>query len=863
MPNHIYSNFPTVSHNLVQFTRRASLLCKPQTAPAFIQFTLSGEYKEDDRKYQAVINVNENLAQRGAELSIHRDYDSAIGIADDILINSPMTVWAVPHNKFALKGNIHLKHTISYRNVEYQVPYHQIPNFELGNFANRHQVYVLFPKLWNPDLRSRTKPYWISERNRALWYASGMRPAIQTLLGHRIASDWPATLATEKARAQKTHGGTPGWTQKVIPKEYVVQLAGAIRDAIEDDLFLEDEDATWAKEFFFVHDVRGLKHGYYHRVSYAGAQHYLDEFMRDCRLVDNALQLGDWWIDVGIEISSDIGYCVQWATGRHRDVVQQALFIPDEDADRITSLSSSKYSRDLASHLSEVSGFRIEPGSARGPLGAVYVQAYTTDKAIVYNQEGSHHAKFLTMSEALSQDQPCKTINGLYDIYENAKAANSSNARLEIRVPWRHATDALMEFDASVIRSSLYLFTPREWWDFRLIRMTAISQALHQQAIGRTRMRFIHEALTLTAGVDLMDAALPVIEAYESNDLQLAYRVRIEDNDSLVAHIPFGCIFFRRINASEVPRLRVSGPVLPVKSFKFWFNGLDREGVKSKYQTTGFIDRRVIQLTRSTLAKRALTLPYINNTGAPEPDLFHVPDDVQLPPPVFDDGSDIEEQQPEISALEQGPLDTRLSHLWRQFVSDVTSKSPSPRKRTEPSYLKLTDDQRTSGSDEIYRTIRLDKIFRCVYYKFGTEEDWRASFDCMFPPVGFQTSSSTQTYGTCQYFRTWLEMLEENRFNCKEIEKIRDLFFARVFKWDWMPKAEADRMWATSVAKPSKDSLIQWPVIEKRLPAPQILLHVGEAPLFGPVIGEVEDEGEGEERADTIHLRREEEEDSD
>ncbi|KAJ3555821.1 hypothetical protein NP233_g12116 [Leucocoprinus birnbaumii] len=705
-----------------------------------------------------------------------------------------------------------------------------------------------------------------------------MRPAVQTLLGHRIASDWPATLATEQARAHKTYGGMPGWTQKIIPREYVSRLADAIRNAIEEDLFLDEEDVVWAKDFFFVHSVRGLKHGYYHQVTEAGAQHFLDDFVRDCRLVRNAHLLGDWWIDVGIEISSDIGDCVQWATGNHRDVVQQALFIPDEDANRITSLSSSKYSRDLASHLSAVSGFRIEPGSAHGPLDAVYLQAYTTDKAVVYNTEGTHHAKFLTISEALSQDQPCKTIEGLYDIYEKAKEANSSNARLEVRVPWHHATDALMTFDAGVIRSSLYAFTPQEWWNFRLIRMTAISQCLHQQALGVTRMRFLHDALTLTAGCvwllnglharpddgpasrDLMDAALPLVEAYESNDMQLAYRVRIRDNDNLIAHIPFGCVFFRRMIVSDVPRLRVAGLVLPLKSFKFWFNGLDRDGVQSKYQTTGIIDRRVIELTRSTMSKRPLTLPYINTTGAPEPDLFNVADDVKLPAPVFDDGSDIEEQQPELPAFEQGSLDARLSHLWRQFVSDVTSKSPSPRKRTEPSYLKITNVQRMSGSEDIYKTIRLDKIFRCVYYKFGTREDWRASFDCMFPPIGFQTSSTTQTYPTCQYFKTWLQMLEENRFDGKAIEKIRNVFFERIFEWDWMPRAEADRMWSTSASKRSKDSLIRWPVTEKRLPAPQILVHCGEPPLFGPVPGEVDEEDA--EMRDTVRVRREEEEES-
>ncbi|KAJ3553896.1 hypothetical protein NP233_g12541 [Leucocoprinus birnbaumii] len=371
-----------------------------------------------------------------------------------------------------------------------------------------------------------------------------------------------------------------------------------------------------------------------------------------------------------------------------------------------------------------------------------------------------------------------------------------------------------------------------------------------------------------------MDAALPLVEACDSMDIQLAYRVSLDDdNQALVAHIPYGCVFLRRISIREVPRLRVSGLVLPVKSFKFWFRGLDCEQVQNKYQTAGIIDRRVISLQRSTMSKRPLTLPYVSKTGAPEPDLFDTAGDVKLPGPAYDDGSDLEAEEPEGFEIEKQPLDARLSHLWRQFVSDVTSKSPAPRKRTEPSYLKITEDQRTSASEEMYKNIRLDKIFRCVYYKIGSKEDWRASFDCMFPPVGFQTSSSIQSYPTCQYFKTWMRMLEDNRYSGKEIEKIREIFFDRVFKWTWMPRAEADRMWPTSVAKPSKDRLIQWPLSERRSPAPQILLHLGDKPLFGPVGGVDEDEDEDEdedvdvdvnvEMRDVAYHRREEEEESD
>ena len=61
-------------------------------------------------------------------------------------------------------------------------------------------------------------------------------------------------------------------------------------------------------------------------------------------------------------------------------------------------------------------------------------------------------------------NQPAKTIEGIYSIYEEARTANSSNARLEVRVPYEFATEVLMQFDPDVLKSSLCSFTREEWW---------------------------------------------------------------------------------------------------------------------------------------------------------------------------------------------------------------------------------------------------------------------------------------------------------------------------------------------------------------------------------------------------------------
>jgi len=299
---------------------------------------------------------------------------------------------------------------------------------------------------------------------RTLWYENAFRPAISALLGDAIASEWPATYETERLRACKARGGY-SWGTKLIPKDVVSDLADCIRDQLNTNRTLTREDMTWASDFFFLHTIRGVKHASFHRVDSESSEYYLNDFILDARLSGRVPFVGDWYIDVGIEISSEENACLQWMTNAHPRIVQQALHISDDSAQRITDITSSQYSRDLSSHLTAVSGFRIVPGvRAQGEFEARYLQAYTTDKSVVYNPEGGHHAKFLTTKEAMGHTQPAKTVEGIYTIYEQAMIANSSNARLEVRVPYRFATQVLIEFDVDQLRDSLCAFTREEWW---------------------------------------------------------------------------------------------------------------------------------------------------------------------------------------------------------------------------------------------------------------------------------------------------------------------------------------------------------------------------------------------------------------
>jgi len=111
-----------------------------------------------------------------------------------------------------------------------------------------------------------------------------------------------------------------------------------------------------------------------------------------------------------------------------------------------------RYYQDISNHLPDVSGFHLTPSNTgSGPYTVAYLQAYTTDKSVTYNQNGRHHTKYLTVVEALGPIQPGNTIEDLYIIYERAKKHNPSKAQLEVRIPSQSVINILQLLDKTAI----------------------------------------------------------------------------------------------------------------------------------------------------------------------------------------------------------------------------------------------------------------------------------------------------------------------------------------------------------------------------------------------------------------------------
>jgi hypothetical protein len=170
------------------------------------------------------------------------------------------------------------------------------------------------------------------------------------------------------------------------------------------------------------------------------------------------------FVDVALTVVSDNGKCLAWQTISHFGLVREVLGLSNQTAIRITSLGSSKYTRDMTSHLPEVSGWRIAPGvRAAGKYDCCYFQGYTTDKALTARPEKGHHAKFLECPDVF-KGKADGWIESLYQLNINAIKSNLSTARMEVRVPLSKAKSVLLNVDEELLRSSLIKVHPTIWW---------------------------------------------------------------------------------------------------------------------------------------------------------------------------------------------------------------------------------------------------------------------------------------------------------------------------------------------------------------------------------------------------------------
>src|SRR5579859_6979945 len=307
----LYSNLPPRTYSLRDFNHQATRFNDSDDKTGLLRFVLTGQVFDEVSPHQAVVDpLRGHSIWEDQEIKVSRNYDSILGIASNIVVQSDISIYPVSNPADALTTSIHLKYGIERDNVSQDhiffiqsltnsmqttiyTPYHRIPNLQLGIFGVRHSLHAFLPLLLTEE---REKGSYLSMNERKTFYEKGLRPAIEELLPGNV-SEWPATVDNEMFRAKK-HSGALAYQTKMIPSYAVPFLAQCIRDN------LYQNNVSWGEGLFILHTIRGTKHCSQHSQNEEAARRALEEHCEQAGIpLDADQREGQWWIDIGLEFS--------------------------------------------------------------------------------------------------------------------------------------------------------------------------------------------------------------------------------------------------------------------------------------------------------------------------------------------------------------------------------------------------------------------------------------------------------------------------------------------------------------------------------------------------------------------------------
>lgn len=297
----------------------------------------------------------------------------------------------------------------------------------------------------------------LSHEEEQIFYEKGLLPAVKFLMKEE-ADRWPAQYIGEMSRARSL-----SLQPKTIPAWCVSALGESIRRC------LAENGCPWGRSLVFLHQIRGVKHSTAHDFDPSGNPHDPQEALEQF-IIANHLDVGtlsskgQWWIDVGLEIGSSGLRCAAWRTDSHYSIVKNICRLENDAARRIAKPGSSQYARDMISHLPAVLGCRITLGPrASGHYVVAYLHMYSTDRSLTCHIDSGHYGKSIACSEIL-KGKSADYVNRLYQLFLRASQACSSQARIEVRVPFRHATTVLYDLTIYKMRRSLVSISRTIWW---------------------------------------------------------------------------------------------------------------------------------------------------------------------------------------------------------------------------------------------------------------------------------------------------------------------------------------------------------------------------------------------------------------
>jgi hypothetical protein len=320
-----------------------------------------------------------------------------------------------------------------------------VPNICLAAVGVRTKVRIFFPRLY-VDKGSVE----LSQEHKAAIYEQGLLPVITNLNPDTI-TNWSVNYNGALTRARKNNG-TFQYSTRPFPSALVRRFGYDLVQCLS-------EKFPWARHLLFMTQVQGVKEANQHRPeSWFAADAALDTLL--CDLDDGVRDEEHCYVDVGLELAEP-GYAYQWRTDAHQSLITAFTTLTNHQAAVFTRPASRCYHKDYSSGLVHLSGFRVTLGL--GGDNPVYMQAYTTDKALIQQLDNGRHGLTFDGRQAL-RDVTSPFLERLHGLYFDAKDNHDCAARFEVRLPIRLAVSHALDFPRALMRSSLCVFSRLDWW---------------------------------------------------------------------------------------------------------------------------------------------------------------------------------------------------------------------------------------------------------------------------------------------------------------------------------------------------------------------------------------------------------------
>ncbi|KAK0452204.1 uncharacterized protein EV420DRAFT_1701746 [Desarmillaria tabescens] len=803
----------------------------------FTEVAIKGTQKEE------TLGINLMTGSHAGRLQtcdLYKDFDSLLGIYTHTPYFGEARLPAISRDFISnLSKEVHFRYDFQTPEDVCTKP-HLIPNSCILEFGTNSKICIMFPQAY---YRGRGNSLLTDEECAHLYAAVTVAHRYaDPLSSHERPSNWESAL--HRANPSR-HSKKGAHVHRLNLPEHAT---GPFLDKLLDHLNGPDGE-PWAKNALYYIERRGLKELNRHRVNdlsfLESSEQCLEQFMGDIIPPDAAL--GDiLYIDTALEIGQH-GAAVLPRTSQHATFITRALDIPQEQSSVLATHDFKGYQRQPFALLGEASGCRISYHHGAGNHQAVFIQVYTSDKALVAHASSVKNAIYLKPSHVFfrkanrSDGSVPEFIQTSCDVLASAAEDMDIVTRIEARVPYAAAHAVFQNITGGAVHQLLTLHDRKVVWGYKFYRAKAYGQVLALQTTrGQEKMWSKLEAAGATLyviwcfnatlafdqpwGAD-EDLVLCCAEVHKDPDIGSypLLKPRTDDNGQIKAPVIWdGAVWIRNIALppdTSCPRFQKgTWTVLKHETWKYFLDGHSlNELVSARQPNTRQPHPNYIP------GRKGPTHPAATS-AIPEGRIAILEYPVNNQP--YDIGEDLSLSEIDEPEEESTSMPDTLAKIINDTICGVM-QSIGSRRNQGAAYCKVAQDNRSLFTTDTFHDLNLGAYFDAVWVD-PRPAAWIQTIKLTFPHADIKLSKAAQGYRTNQgwvafgNYRDRITDAESAKTVVNQVQKeMRD--------WIWFPYTQKERQ---VDYKKGSNSCVYWPVSNRQLNSDQRAIRIAVNPKY-------------------------------